>query len=664
MATVSFLWHLHQPSYRTADGVSHAPWTALHAGGAYTTLASAILETGGAGQVLNIVPTLLEQLIAYRDGTVRDPVLEALTTPAADLGVAQRRLVASWIHHVAARQLARYPRLAELAGSRSHQPLERSRRGTLHGRGELRDAQVLFILAQAGEQAWRDERLAPLAARGHHFTASDHNEVCAWLLAQPNEIIRRWQRLIDQPGVEIATSPFAHPIMPLLIDTHVVTDSWAPYPAPEVPDFRRPEDAVWQLETGLDFMREHGFDTGGCWPPEGSVSPAAVEIYAQQGVRWLVTDEGILERSLDRPLREGERVADELYRPWCLPGSPTTLFFRDRWLSDRIGFVYGGWEDEGRAARALVRDLDALARHLPDDANIVIALDGENAWLHYPEGGGRFLRELMNRVSQAGSHLRPATLSEVAGDRTPVELPRLHPGSWINSVFATWIGHPEKTGAWRLLADVRDAIDRAGVNRPPSLLLAEGSDWFWWLGDDNPTALAPLYDRIFRAHLADACRQAGIESPVDLGEALKSVTRTVQVPVSSAWPPPTLDGRMTSYFEWSIAAWVESIEDQPLARLALWGGKNLLHILVAGRTSMRGLVDDTPLEIRLVDADGTVTEITSELMAVDHVAEASVPWSQATGARLEVRLGSHRLPEDSILLLEPFPVDETNGAAT
>ncbi|MBD3854411.1 MAG: galactose-1-phosphate uridylyltransferase, partial [Acidobacteria bacterium] len=127
----------------------------------------------------------------------------------------------------------------------------------------------------------------------------------------------------------------------------------------------------------------------------------------------------------------------------------------------------------------------------------------------------------MQRLADAPLELAPVTLATAAAGGEPAVLDRLHPGSWINSVFATWIGHPEKTHAWEVLTEVRDAIANAGDGREPSLLLAEGSDWFWWLGDDNPTELAPLYDEIFRKHLADACNQAGITPPFDLDAPLK-----------------------------------------------------------------------------------------------------------------------------------------------
>ena len=667
---MSFLWHLHQPSYRTADRVSHAPWAALHAGGAYTTLARAILDTGGRGQVVNIVPTLLEQLEAYRDGTVTDPVVDALRRPAAELGRDERHTLVEWAFHVAPRQLERYPRLRELAARRGRAQ-RRERLESRFGPGDLRDLQVLTILAHAGSQAWVDPRLEPLYRKGHQFSAEDHRLAALWLDAQPGELIELWRRLAARDGVEIATSPFAHPIMPLLVDTAVVTTSWAPHPAPVVPEFRHPEDARWQLDAALGFMRARGFEPRGCWPPEGSVSAEAVALYGEAGIRWLVTDEGILERSLGRALRQGETTDPGLYRPWRLADGGPLLLFRDRWLSDEIGFVCGHWDDERRAAAHLVGHLTGLARALPEDATIVIALDGENPWLHYPDAGATFLAEVLGRLEEVGPELRPATLSEVVEQVAPATLPTLHPGSWIDGVFATWIGHPEKTGAWKVLTEVRAAVADAIPHDCPSLLLAEASDWFWWLGDDNPTPLAPLYDRIFRLHLADLCRQAGVEPPVDLDRPLKTVTRPLPVPVSRKWPAPVLDGRVTTYFEWSLAAWVQAEVEQPLRRLALRADHEALHLLVEGENGMQQLLAEETLSVVLQSPTGDRLEIQvcpdgcddpSVRCGVGRVVELSLPWDGQPGYRLQVRLGACSLPEGAVLLVEPLDVDEEGPA--
>ncbi|MEE4271993.1 MAG: glycoside hydrolase family 57 protein [Thermoanaerobaculales bacterium] len=667
MAKLSFLWHLHQPCYRTADGVAHAPWAAVHAGGAYRTLADAVTATGGPGHVLNVVPSLLEQLIAYRDGKVHDPVMEAFTTPVGDLTDDQREILISWAFHVTPRQLQRYPRLAELA-SRRRISRSGARLAAAFGPADLRDLQVLFVLAQAGEQAWTDPRLGTMSSRGRGFSGADHERVTAWLQDQPGELIELWREISRLPGAEISTSPFAHPIMPLLADTGIVVDSWAPDAAPDVPEFRHPEDAVWQLDEGLSLMRANGIAVSGCWPPEGSVSTQALSIYAQAGVRWLVTDEGILARSLDRTIREQDCAADDLYRPWTLDGPSPTIFFRDRRLSDAIGFTYGRWNDETRAAHALVGELSELGRRLPEDATIVLALDGENPWLHYPDGGGTFLRTLMEGLSAAGDEIEPVTLTTMAESSSSATLPRLHPGSWINSIFATWIGHPEKTAAWRLLAEVREAIEASGSDRPPSLLVAEASDWFWWLGDDNPTELAPLYDRIFRHHLADACRQAAVEAPAALNTPLKTVITPVDVPVSTGWREPTLDGRKTSYFEWCLATRVET-DDLEIDGISLWGGATGLHLLIEAARAMSEVVAEAPVELRLeADNDPPISIIAGADVepppgvrcAVGSVFELSIPWDCRRPARLDIRRWGRSLLGGSQLLLEPMNVDESN----
>jgi hypothetical protein len=419
-------------------------------------------------------------------------------------------------------------------------------------------------------------------------------------------------------------------------------------------------------------MRARGFEPHGCWPPEGSVSTEAVGLYGDAGIRWLVTDEGILERSLGRALRQGVVTSSDLYRPWRLEGGGPVLFFRDRWLSDEIGFKCGHWEDERRAAAHLVEHLTGLARALPADATVVVALDGENPWLHYPEGGAAFLAELLGRLGEDGLGLEPVTLSQAVERREPATLPTLHPGSWINGNFSTWIGHPEKTAAWGVLAAVRAAVGEERAAQCPSLLTAEASDWFWWLGDDNPTPLAPLYDRIFRRHLQDLCHQAGVEPPVDLDRPLKAVTRPMAVPVSRVWPAPVLDGLVTSYFEWSLAAWVSAEVEQPLRRLALRADGDELHLLVEGRGRMGELLADQPLSVVLQSPEGSRLELEVSPSGCDHprvrcgvdrVMEMSIPWHGQGGYRLEVRLGDCSLPEGAALLVEPLEVDEELPAA-
>lgn len=667
MATVTFLWHLHQPSYRTRDNVAHAPWAAIHAGGSYSTLLRSIVDNEARGQVVNVVPTLVEQLEAYRNGIVKDPVIDALSTPADQLDKDQRRLLVEWCPNTPSRQFEHYPRLGELV-NRAQNLARRNQLDAAFGVSDLRDIQVLFVLAHAGAQASSDPVLAPLSERKRRFSPQDHSKLAAWIGEQPGVLLDLLAEMARTPTVEIATSPYAHPIIPLMIDTAVAIESCSPGPEPHIAPFSYPEDATRQIDFGLTFMRERGFDAVGCWPPEGSVSAAALDLYRKAGVKWLVTDEGILERSLEHTIRTPNGCDPGLYSSWQLNDAFPVLFFRDRWLSDRIGFTYGRWDDERAAARDMLEHLEGIARTLPEQASIVVALDGENPWPHYANGGAGFLEELFRGLNSCGAHLQPATFSELLPDVSPRRLDRLHPGSWINSVFATWIGHTEKTRAWDLLSRVRSHLDPLEGPVLESTLLAEGSDWFWWLGDDNPTHLAPLYDQIFRHHLRDACDAAGVEPPKDLGKPIKSLTRRVRVPVTEHWTPPSINGKVDSYFEWAISSWVDPDPTGPIRRLGFWGNPRSLFVVLEGSEPLEALLEDHRLSVRLIADDGSSIEVHLEDIAqqptppisreVGRVGEIAFPWDTGSAFRLQVLLDGRAIPEGATMVLIPDFVDE------
>ena len=653
MARLTFLWHLHQPQYRTADGHVHAPWVLLHSAGEYLTLTHLLARSDWPGHVLNLTPVFLDQLAAYRDGRARDPLLEALETPSSQLSPEQVAELLRWAFLLHPRQLGRWPRLAELAErTTGASPAELPRRFT---RQDLSDLQVLVVLAYAAPNLPWEPELTELASHSSSWGEGDRRRAVEWLKACPGRLLDAYRDLGARPGIEIATSPWAHPIMPLLIDTGIVTESWAPYPAPSAPAFSAPEDAELHLREGLAAMRELGFAPRGCWPPEGSVSRDAVLLYGLHGVEWLCTDEGILAASLGRHVSGETGVGYELFRPWRLAEGGPALFFRHRGLSDFIGFHASRFGDEADAARSLADSLRGLANRLPADAGIVIALDGENPWTSFPQGGARFLAVLAEELRPAGS-LQGVTLAERAATETAEVLPRLHPGSWIGGVFATWIGHPEKNRGWEVLTLARALGAQHGGR---SWLAAEGSDWWWWLGDDNPTLLAPLYDALFRAHVRDACEQAGVVPPTELAAPIRSAAVPLPVPLSRSWPPPVLDGRTTSYFEWSVAVWVEAPPThRRLARMALRTDGTTLWLRVEPRA---GTPPPAPLIVTLAGEQDrrawTLPEDRADRCGVGSALEAALPLP-AGPALLAIELEHERLPLEGFLRLELVEVDE------
>jgi alpha-amylase/alpha-mannosidase (GH57 family) len=653
MAKLTFLWHLHQPQYRTADGVVHAPWVLLHAAGEYLTLAHAITHSGLSGQVLNLTPVFLDQLAAYRDGAARDPLLEALQTPAKELPPDGQRELLRWAFLLHPHQLHRWPRLVELAARAGRAPGEQSkRRFTVQ---DLTDLQVLLVLAYAAPNLGWDDELRELPAKGSNYSETSRRLAVGWLAACPGRLLDLYRNLAGRGGVEVSTSPFAHPIIPLLLDTAVVGESWAPHAAPTVPAFSALADAEDHVRLGLETARLFGFSPVGCWPPEGSVSEAAVALYGRHGVRWLATDEGILAASLGRTLSGETGVGQELFRTWRLPEGGPTLVFRHRGFSDFIGFQAARFADEGDAARELVGQLRRTAAHLPEDAGILLALDGENPWTSFPEGGTRFLLTMADELGRS-SQLRPVTLAERVEQEEPSTLEHLHPGSWIGGTFATWIGNEEKNRGWEMLARMR-ALGAFRGGR--SWLAAEGSDWWWWFGDDNPTFLAPLYDDLFRAHLRDACSAAGIAAPPELSAPIRSAAVRLQVPLSCEWPSPVLDGETSSYFEWSVASWVEAPEGgRRLARVALRAEPERLWLRVEPH---QGAGPPMPLVVTLMgDKQRKSWALPDDLPAscgVGRCLEAVLPLPEGT-VLLALECNGERMPPEGFWKLELLQVDE------
>ena len=636
MAKISFLWHLHQPLYRTADGQVHAPWVLLHAAGEYLTLVHVLRTSGFHGQVLNLTPVFLEQLAAYRDGRASDPLLIALRSPARDLDLAGQRELIRWAAHTNPGQRQRFPRLGELvARVAGATDAELPRRLTLQ---DLTDLQSLLVLAYAAPNLPFEPELREVADKPRKsWSDTARAAVVEWLEGCPKRLLEGYLQLSRQDGVEIATSPWAHPIVPLLLGTDVVHASWAPYPAPRVPAFAAPEDADEQLRAGLETATSFGFSTVGCWPPEGAVSEQAVDLYGRHGVRWLCTDEGILAASLGHPLTGETGVGKELFVPWRLPAGGPMLFFRHRGLSDFIGFQASRYPDEGQAAADLAGSLRRLAHDLPAERGIVIALDGENPWTSFPQGGAQFLAALAHEL-EGSAETKLVTLAQRAREEEPARLASLHPGSWIFGTFGTWIGHPEKNRAWELLSRTRSlGAWRGGT----SWLAAEGSDWWWWFGDDNPTPLAALYDELFRAHLRDACEAVAVTPPAELAAPVRSAAIRIRVPLSRSWPKPKLDGKVTTFFEWAVAAWMEAPPSHHhLARAGLRGDGESLWLRVdfrpgsgpppavvvtvvgdAGRSSY-ALPEDMPTAVAKTCLEARVPLPAGEvLLAIEHRGE-------------------------------------------
>jgi alpha-amylase/alpha-mannosidase (GH57 family) len=567
-----FLWHFHQPWYADfGGGPTHLPWVRLHALKDYADLPAILSEEPRVPHACNLVPSLLDQIeILSRGGS--DAFLDVAKTPVKDWDGDTAAFALNNFFSAHPRMISAFPRYLDLQRRLRATASDRSSviRRTFSTE-DLRDLVVLFHLAWSGATLSRDPLLVRLRKHGHGFSEEEKDALLERQREFLGEVIPAWKRAISTGSIELTTSPYHHPILPLLVDSAAGREAVPDLPLP-VRRFSRPEDARDHIGMGLDsFERHFGFRPAGMWPPEGSISAPALALMSEAGVQWAASDEEVLLRSLGRmtclAFGEGDK-ARTVFRPYRLiPGPSPVLFFRDRTLSDRIGFSYASW-DAGLAAADFVERLQAIRHAAPgEDLVVPVILDGENAWETYRDNGVPFLRALAAALAGADG-LEVVKPSDVVATTTPKPLPHLVAGSWVDGNFRTWIGAPAKNRAWDLLVRVREElaaeVAAAPVLSPPDVLrgdaspaavakaalfAAEASDWFWWFGDDHSSAHDAVFDALFRGHLVTACRAVGREAPPELEHPIER--RAAKPPVLATEPiSPQVDGEPADFFEW------------------------------------------------------------------------------------------------------------------
>jgi len=350
-----------------------------------------------------------------------------------------------------------------------------------------------------------------------------------------------YHRLEHDGQVEVLTTPYYHPILPLIIDSRSALRGDPKAILPD-PPFAYPDDAAFQIEEAIaSHERAFGQKPRGMWPSEGSISPEAATAIFKAGLDWFASDEGVLARSVGVEFKRDEvgglLEPQLLYRPYRIPGGGTAIF-RDREISDRIGFLYGDMSPHD-AVGDMIWKLERARERLPDDGGPYLAtiiLDGENAWEQYPNNGNDFLRYLYGTL-QSDERFETVRVSDFL-DKTPanVELPNLHTGSWIDATLGVWIGEPAHARAWGALERTRRfAQEQWGALRymPKSvrqpLMVAEGSDWFWWYSSRNSSPEDAVFDALFRANLEVVWWFAGAEPPDDIRTSLMDVNRLAAV---------------------------------------------------------------------------------------------------------------------------------------
>ena len=549
---VVLLWHMHQPQYKDALSAQYTlPWTYLHAIKDYTDMAAHLEANREARAVVNFTPLLIEQVeeIARRvadhlalGSPLPDPVLALLGPDPVPAEPAERlELLRACLRAQRKQMIERFGPYLELATLA--ETLATLERVSYASDQLIHDLAVWYHLAWLGETVRRsDTFVSTLTQQGRAFTSAQRRELLTLVGNLVASIVPRYRKLSERGQCELSVTPYGHPIVPLLLDFQAARDVQPNMPLPQHASYPGgAERAQWHVRESLRvFKHAFGTDPSGCWPSEGAISRGTLELLDRAGFKWAATSANVLQSALARGDPKSAREPRAYNRPYRLPGGNMIEFFRDDTLSDLIGFTYATWHGDD-AAQNLVNELTHLARQYNEPAPaesaegpgrhvVLIALDGENAWEHYPFNGYYFLRALYALLA---SHplLELTTLADcVARGVEPRPLTNVAAGSWVHGTLATWMGDPAKNRAWDLLCDAKvafdgamasgalDASQRAAAER--QLGLCESSDWFWWFGDYNPADAVSQFDSLYRRQLVVLYRLLSLPAPESLAQPI------------------------------------------------------------------------------------------------------------------------------------------------
>jgi len=525
MLNLAFIFHMHQPYYKNLlTQESDLPWVRLHGAKDYLDMVQILEKFPKIKQTFNVVPSLFEQIEDYNNNKVKDKFFELTKKPASELTKIDKEFILQNFFSINSHKvISIFPRYYQLLFRKQHN-LEFSTQDYL-------DLQLYFNLAWIDPSFRKNiPELKKIISKERFFNEEDKQIVLNKQLEILKGIIPAYRHFSQNNQIEISVTPYYHPILPLLCSTNIAKEANKKTILPDN-EFNYPLDAKYQIDSAVEFYQQRFNNApAGMWPSEEAVSEHILPFIIESGIKWIVADETILFKSLKLKKRNTEL----LYQPHLLKrkSGQLNIVFRDRNLSDLIGFTYYEMKDKD-AVDNFMGHLENINKAFSTkggsayggkgkDILVTVALDGENAWEYFRNDGADFLDSLYTSLSQA-DFIKTTTVNEYLKLNPPKnQIKRLSAGSWIYAEFGKWIGNPHKTKAWEWLGQARTAI--AETKHPTELAwkqmyILEGSDWFWWYGEDPDGS----FDKLFRLHLRNFYAIIGITPPNYLQNTLSTV---------------------------------------------------------------------------------------------------------------------------------------------
>lgn len=542
---------MHQPMYQlTSDGDYLMPWVRLHAIKDYLDMVEMIDKFKNIKLNFNLVPLLLDSIIDYAERGLHDIHSRLTITPIKDLSDEAKQFILHNFFDANYRTMIypseEYNRLYQKIQGETEPDID------LFTDQEYSDLMALFNLA------WFDPvyktkypELKKLYKKGKNYTDEDRVKIIDIQRDIMKKIIPAYKKYWNDGRIEVTTSPYFHPILPILLDSDDVKKDFS---------LNAYTDAKLQTQFAMDRIEELlGKRPRGIWPSEQCIDPKTLELFASLGIDWTISDEGVLSDSINfefiRDFKGHLEDPYHLVKTYNYKGKDNNIkvVFRDGTIPNLISFEYPN-HNPIAAANDLYDRIKVIQSKLlssPDTKHMLtIAMDGENCWENYMEDGASFLKALYTLIDEDET-LETVRISDFI-DRKKHHKPldKVASGSWINRSFKLWIDEPLKNLAWTYLKRVRDDFT-AYVNEHPDnnyiayamreIYICESSDWFWWYGEPNDSGRDNIFDYIFREHLKNVYLYLGLKVPEYLDEPLISVyTKPSRYPKGEF--TPALDG--------------------------------------------------------------------------------------------------------------------------
>ena len=559
------------------------PWVRLHAVKDYLDMALWAKKFEKLKLNFNFVPVLLDSIIEYAENDAHDIHSRLTITPKNKLNNEDKIFILNNFFDANYQTMIltneEYHRLYQMVQAHGTTNTD------IFTNQEYADIMALFNLAWIDPSfKTSNKELKRLVKKGKNYTLEDRIEIIDIQRDIIRKIIPTLKRLSNKNKIEITTSPYYHPILPILLDYKNIRKNASV--DDEIQNLKTENDAKVQTKMALDRVEELiGKRPRGIWPSEQCVNAPTLEMLSDLGVEWSISDEGILASSIDFQFEHDFKGF--LKEPYHLlktyeyktEKSDIKMIFRDSTIHNLISFEYPHHNPIATANDLYdrIKVMQSKILSSPDkDHLLTIALDGENCWENYFEDGSSFLKTLYTLITEDDT-LETVLISDyIEQTKEHKLLPKIAAGSGFNRNFKLWIDEPVKDLAWTYLKRVRDDFAEFEKREPlnpnielarKELFICEGSDWFWWYGEPNDSGRDNIFDFIFRTHLKNIYKYLDLDIPKYLDDPITDISPSKPSKYPKSLITPQINGKdiADEDDEWNNAGCIE-IPDGPVLR--------------------------------------------------------------------------------------------------